>query len=71
LARHEPITAWGEIMSKWISLKEQYPEHGKHYLFINGNHLPFVGFWKKDYGAMVCGELCRPTHWMPLPEPPK
>jgi hypothetical protein len=65
--------ATGEITGgnmPWICLKDQYPEAGKYYLFINGDHLPFVGFWKKDYGATVDGELCRPTHWMPLPEPP-
>ena len=65
--------ATGEITGgkmPWICLKDQYPEAGKYYLFINGDHLPFVGFWKENYGATVDGELCRPTHWMPLPEPP-
>jgi len=59
-------------MSEWISLKDKYPEPNKFYLFVRaGKHMPFIGYWKKGYGCVVDGELCRPTHWMPLPEASK
>ena len=34
------------------------------------SHLPWRGFCLADQGAEDF-DICEPTHWMPLPEPPK
>lgn len=34
------------------------------------SHLPWHGFCLADQGAEEF-DICEPTHWMPLPEPPK
>lgn len=34
------------------------------------SHLPWLGFCLADQGPED-SDLCKPTHWMPLPEPPK
>lgn len=69
-------------MTKWISVKERLPEIGKNVLiyfksgemavaFVFDTDEDFV-FWRAvtdDGWTCDCGAV--PTHWMPLPEPPK
>lgn len=45
---------------------------GKRRLALWGktSHIPLWGFILVDQGAEDC-DLCEPTHWMPLPLPPK
>lgn len=60
---------------------ETAPRDGRHLLlFPNYENWPrpTVGRWADEYGGLwymaevgtLCG-LWKPTHWMPLPEPPK
>jgi hypothetical protein len=37
--------------------------------FGKTSHVPLYGWNLADQGPEDC-ELCSPTHWMPLPEPP-
>lgn len=69
-------------MSEWISVKDRLPGKGNDVLmyFDTGNMA--VGFWHDgdecftfwsayaDYGWYTDCDF-EPTHWMPLPEPPK
>jgi hypothetical protein len=66
---------------KWISVKDSLPEFNKHVLVYCrifgtyiGSHV-FIGeFAGKKYGNWNDGKstgVLPPTHWMPLPEPPK
>lgn len=36
---------------------------------------PFVAYWDRFTGGgwrdSAYGDICHPTHWMPLPDPPK
>ena len=60
---------------KWQPI-ETAPKDGFHYL-LYAPELQFVGFWAKGcehwcYVAPGCPVApTQPTHWMPLPEPPK
>ena len=61
---------------EWISVDERLPEKGKHVLCL---------YPQKDYGSKVVVDYAEtadgffaeqylfgpPSHWMPLPEPPK
>ena len=63
---------------KWISVEERLPEDGVHVQLYRPD-IQFVGWYKdrETYGQWVINspELHymepTPTHWMPLPEPPK
>lgn len=69
-------------MSKWLSIEDRLPEKQNDVLmyFASGNMA--VGFWHDQdeyitfWRAYTDDEFytdcdCMPTHWMPLPEPPK
>ena len=61
---------------EWISVEERLPEKGQHVLCL---------YPQKDYGSKCVVDYAetadgffaeqylfgRPSHWMPLPEPPK
>lgn len=55
---------------RWIPVSERLPEDGERVLAITESGNQFVGFhtqfsgWHFEY-------VIHPTHWMPLPEPPK
>ncbi len=53
----------------WISVKDRLPEKYGHYLVIRDNGFMSVDTWTRHshWGKAVC----KITHWMPLPEPPK
>jgi hypothetical protein len=34
------------------------------------SHVPIYGFCLRDQGAED-SDICEPTHWMPLPDPPQ
>lgn len=73
--RNAAVELTGELASKprWIPVTERLPEENVPCIVYNKYYGPMVG-WRVD------GERFRipgsrfpdhPTHWMPLPEPPK
>lgn len=69
-------------MSDWISVRERLPKKEQNVLmyFDSGNMA--VGWWQDEdeHITFWCAYTddgfytdcdCIPTHWMPLPEPPK
>ena len=63
-------------MSEWISVKEKLPEDGRYVLGIGGSILRVPHPMRKlrtKYGIEWWYGLTQfnPTHWQPLPDPPK
>ncbi len=63
-------------MSEWIKCSEQMPELGQDVLCINidGDYetcLYTKGWHSGNPFFASCAGDFFPTHWMPLPEPPK
>ena len=61
--------------SRWISVKDRLPEPGERVLVCIGAvfeaFIDDAGKWQRYYSAPLNEVLGEPTHWMPLPEPPK
>lgn len=60
-------------MPEWISVKERLPEPGERVLtafdnFVAEAFVNYSGVWMRNGFEL---DWCPPTHWMPLPEPPK
>jgi hypothetical protein len=64
-------------MSEWISVKERLPETGGRFLVCGSRGGIYTAEFKNCNGYPHWHKLnskshyCDPTHWMPLPEPPK
>ena len=72
-------------MSEWQPI-ETAPKDGDQLVYCSDTNEQFIAFWSKsiesddeawtfgrfrnDVGEL-CSLVCRPTHWMPLPEPPE
>lgn len=65
---------------KWVSVTEQLPKYGTPVLAYGSRGGIFVAKyeraraeWDIDYWWKLNSAIhvCNPTHWMPLPEPPK
>ena len=63
---------------RWISVTERLPEENVVVLVFGGKSIYTAYYGKSKYGGgLVWHKLnsknhyCNPTHWMPLPEPPK
>lgn len=66
-------------MSEWKPI-ETAPKDGRFLAVVDNDirivawgktsHLPWHGFCLADQGVEDF-DICDPTHWMPLPEPPK
>ena len=54
----------------WISVKDRLPEKNTDVLIYNIEEYMGTDFLTKD-GKWFWNEELPPTHWMPLPEPPK
>ena len=62
---------------KWIPVTERLPKYGERVLVFGGFTMYVAYYDKNRYGGESWHKLnskshyCNPTHWMPLPEPPK
>ena len=62
---------------KWIPVSERLPEHGKVVLVCGKRGAIYTAWCNSLYKNPGWHKLnsknhyCDPTHWMPLPEPPK
>lgn len=64
----------------WISVKDRLPKVETEVLLVFPHNMAVGcinsrGYWKvnsgDDWYTFVADEETEPTHWMPLPEPPK
>ena len=66
-------------MSEWISVSDRMPDYDIDVLLFGpGWNAVYVGYWRHSHewiGRYRAEEnqlpYTDPTHWMPLPEPPK
>ena len=69
------LIAHGVTVQEWISVKDRLPETGERVLVCIGAVFEaFIddgGKWQRYYSAPLNEVLGEPTHWMPLPQPPK
>lgn len=66
-------------MNKWISMNDRKPEVGEKVILTNGDIVKEG--WVRPDGVWKYGvehnelwsrlSIVPPTHWMPLPDPPK
>ena len=62
---------------RWIPVSERLPKYGERVLVFGGVTMYVAYYDKNRYGGESWHKLnskshyCNPTHWMPLPEPPK
>lgn len=80
--RYTLFGALTEDEPRWISVTERLPEKDGYVTLVHGNHGgTYVAEFRmfSDYGweyphwyrLNAKSHRCKPTHWMPLPEPPK
>jgi len=65
----------GAAAPQWISVKDRLPEEDQEVLIYDWPFRFTCLFWKSRESAfqweLSNGRNCNPTHWMPLPNPPK
>ena len=68
----DAIAALGEYVAmvepRWIPVEERLPQPGERVIVSGG--LLMDTAWYENGRFIQFGEEYRPTHWMPLPEPP-
>lgn len=74
------LIANGVTIQQWIPVTERLPEpevdvlaFNGDYVFVSQYYCSHFGSWDKEgHMAWVIEQYAKnPTHWMPLPEPPK
>lgn len=73
LTEHDIVTA-PYATFKWIPASERLPEIGKVVLVCGSRGGIYTAIYKGSrywYKLNSKSHFCEPTHWMPLPEPPK
>jgi hypothetical protein len=58
-------------MSDWISVKEGLPEDGTRVLTYSEKFGVCIAVHHFRWATDPLVLSCHPTHWMPLPDPPK
>lgn len=60
-------------MSEWISLKDRAPDDNVDVLTTDGDYMAVASTSRWDIWFINddTAPQWQPTHWMPLPEPPK
>lgn len=57
-------------MSEWIDVRDRLPEERVHVLAYSMYRKAYAEDWQVG-GEWFGHSSWNPTHWMPLPEPPK
>ena len=61
-------------MPKWIKIKDRLPKEWEEVLVWdnqwNKEYSPCISNWRM-FGEHIGWRGCKPTHWMPLPKPPR
>jgi hypothetical protein len=72
-AAQDQLADADKVMPQWISVEDRMPEPDTCVLIRQDDTIWVSGFCNalKMWGHYENGETCAPTHWMPLPEPPK
>ena len=68
------LIANGVTVQQWISVKDRLPEEGVTVLVCGGRRGVYTAYMNcPDYWHKLnsTNHYCNPTHWMPLPQPPK
>ena len=60
----------GVTVQEWISVEDRLPEPKENAICINRHGDMMIGTYT-EWGWMFPRYYETPTHWMPLPEPPK
>ena len=60
----------GVTVQEWISVKDRLPEPKENAICINRHGDMMSGIYT-EWGWMFPCYFEKPTHWMPLPQPPK
>lgn len=60
----------GVTVQEWISVNDRLPEPKENAICINRHGDMMIGTYT-EWGWMFPCYYGKPTHWMPLPEPPK
>ncbi len=58
-------------MSEWISVKDELPDVECHYLVFTEDGFYELMFFENDEWQNDAPIYGAPSHWMPLPNPPK
>ena len=71
------LIAQGVTVQKWVSVKDRLPEDGEIVLVCGSRGGVYTavlnkpGQYKGWHKLNSKSHYCDPTHWMPLPQPPK
>lgn len=63
-------------MCEWISVKDRLPDNNKYVLTVDKKYNMHIFSHDQDFEYPFCIDpnhtrYYQPTHWMPLPKPPK